>query len=290
MRRILAQVLIFLTSFGQCRSFGFVGHYVIGEAVHRTLTDNARTVIQECGLLTPFNNSMGRAAVWADSAKYQKRYSWTRTIHYFDTPGDPPETCGRIVDVGDPGDLNLLSALNNFTRPLQVACPSQLNFNLLLHLLQDLHQPLHLTGKARGGNTVHLVINGRRTTLHGFWDSGAINTFITQRLPVGNRTVKDAIAHFVNLSENTLRTIPLGTAQQVFVDWANEVLFENCRLLWRYNEMTNDEYVEQALTLIEDLIVKAIQRSTYVLERLLTTSSDQDVIQINRLVIQPSYS
>lgn len=33
----------------------------------------------------------------------------------------------------------------------------------LVHFVGDLHQPLHLTGKARGGNQVHVRFEGHAT-------------------------------------------------------------------------------------------------------------------------------
>ena len=294
-------LLFLVASFKLCQAFGFVGHYIIGEVVHEKLSKDAREVIDSCGLLDSFNGSMGRAAVWADNAKYGKELRWTKTLHYFDTPNDPPSSCGQVTYV--PG-MNLLSALNNYTTCTSdtsdtstssaSSCPSQLRFNLLLHLLQDLHQPLHLTGKARGGNTIPVYIDGKRYTLHGFWDSGAINAFITQRLPVGERNVKGAIAYFSQKSKSTntgnSSTIVGPSATQsfpsLFLEWANEVSSENCKLLWRYKEMSSDEYVAQAMTLVEDLIVNAIQRSAYVLDTVLPCNYRQ---RGNTLIMQPGY-
>ncbi len=275
-------------------AFGFIGHYIVGEVVQKSLSQPALNAIQKCGLLHSFNGSMGSASVWADTAKYTNEYSWTRSLHYFDVPNDPPSDCKKIIREEGGGwradGRDLLSALNNFTQHGSCSekyshassCPSQLQFNLLLHLLQDLHQPLHLTGKARGGNSVHVIIKGRRYTLHGLWDTGILDAFITNKLPVGKRNVKGAIAHFFNKFQNEHMKeteTSLSSLPSLFIDWANEVSLENCRLLWRYNLLSGDEYMGRAMVLVEDLILKAVQRSVYVLDKVLNCEGNQLVIQ-----------
>ena len=50
----------------------------------------------------------------------------------------------------------------------------------VLHLIGDLHQPLHCTSLIdyefpkgdMGGNNIKITYNGEQTELHGFWDSG----------------------------------------------------------------------------------------------------------------------
>jgi nuclease S1 len=46
----------------------------------------------------------------------------------------------------------------------------------LIHFVGDIHQPLHL-GRAsdRGGNSITVTFNRKKTNLHSLWDSGLIN-------------------------------------------------------------------------------------------------------------------
>ncbi|KAI8924932.1 phospholipase C/P1 nuclease domain-containing protein [Entophlyctis helioformis] len=41
----------------------------------------------------------------------------------------------------------------------------------VIHFLGDLHQPLHATGRDRGGNDAKVSFNGRQTSLHAVWDT-----------------------------------------------------------------------------------------------------------------------
>lgn len=41
----------------------------------------------------------------------------------------------------------------------------------MVHLVEDLHQPLHLSGRARGGNDWMVKFDGYRVNLHRVWDN-----------------------------------------------------------------------------------------------------------------------
>lgn len=44
------------------------------------------------------------------------------------------------------------------------------SLRFLVHFLGDIHQPLHLTSRERGGNGDPVLWEGRRTNLHSLWD------------------------------------------------------------------------------------------------------------------------
>jgi hypothetical protein len=69
----------------------------------------------------------------------------------------------------------------------------------LVHFVGDMHMPLHLTGRERGGNGVKVRFGGRITNLHSLWDS----RLIAQTL----RTIPRNYTHSLPLSyvENHLR-------------------------------------------------------------------------------------
>lgn len=46
----------------------------------------------------------------------------------------------------------------------------------LVHLIGDIHQPMHLGNLAdRGGNEIDVLVNGETTNLHALWDNGLID-------------------------------------------------------------------------------------------------------------------
>ncbi|KAF8880044.1 phospholipase C/P1 nuclease domain-containing protein [Infundibulicybe gibba] len=114
-------------------------------------------------------------AAWADAVRFYKR--WSGPLHYVGAVGDyPSETCLFPGTQGWEGQLNVLTGIRNVTDILEGG-PGVVEDELaeealkfLVHFLGDLHMPLHLTGRARGGNSIKVLWNGRHTNLHSVWD------------------------------------------------------------------------------------------------------------------------
>jgi len=115
-------------------------------------------------------------STWADRFKYKMR--WSAALHYVGSPDDyPSETCAFPGDhgwAGKKGD-NLLSAIRNVTTILdnwEIVNEALSNeaLKFLVHFYGDLHMPLHLTGRDRGGNSVKVRFDNRQTNLHSLWD------------------------------------------------------------------------------------------------------------------------
>ncbi|KAF9445688.1 phospholipase C/P1 nuclease [Macrolepiota fuliginosa MF-IS2] len=152
-------------------------------------------------------------ATWADRFKYRMR--WSAPLHYVGAVGDhPSDVCmfpGLDGWAGKP-DINLLGGIaNTSTILLSYADGESHNVALaqealkfIVHFLGDLHMPLHLTGRDRGGNGVSVCWEGRKTNFHSVWDglvvAKAIRTVrsnYTRPLPGGfeqvERNLKGAI-------------------------------------------------------------------------------------------------
>lgn len=94
-------------------------------------------------------------ASWADRIRGFPVYRWASTLHYVNPLGDhPSEVCtfGEEGWVGHEG-VNVLGAIRNTTDWLvdgKDGANEALKF--LVHFVGDLHMPLHLTGRDKGGN------------------------------------------------------------------------------------------------------------------------------------------
>ncbi|KAJ7072064.1 phospholipase C/P1 nuclease domain-containing protein [Mycena amicta] len=125
-------------------------------------------------------------ATWADKLRYKMR--WSAALHYVGAVGDhPSQTCdfpGARGWAGKRG-VNVLGGIRNVTSILEdvvavkgkkrslsamqyEAANEALKF--LIHFMGDMHMPLHLTGRDRGGNSDKVLFNGRETNLHSLWD------------------------------------------------------------------------------------------------------------------------
>ena len=116
--------------------------------------------------------TLAEASLWPDRIRGEARWAHTRDWHYVNIGDDAP--FDTLVE-GEPGHGQLLRAIRkNFLllgdagAPL-VARGEALSF--VLHLVADLHQPLHVgRSEDRGGNTIDVSFDGQVTNLHRLWD------------------------------------------------------------------------------------------------------------------------
>lgn len=112
-------------------------------------------------------------AAWADKNRWRLR--WSGPLHYVNGLGDHPgDTClfpGERGWGGREGN-NVLGGIRNTTTVLQDYNKDEASieaaneaFKFLVHFLGDLHQPLHLTGRERGGNGIKVLFDGRQTSM-----------------------------------------------------------------------------------------------------------------------------
>lgn len=122
--------------------------------------------------------SMADAATWPDAIRDLPEWTHTRNWHYINI-GDA-EPFSALVE-GAPGHGRLLSAIDENLRVLgDVSAADDRRREALcfvLHLVADLHQPLHV-GRAedRGGNRVTVSFGGQEMNLHRLWDSGLLRS------------------------------------------------------------------------------------------------------------------
>jgi len=149
-------------------SWGKTGHRVVGQIAENHLTPKAAKAVRD--LLGP--DSLAEVANWADEIRSDpsmKRYDpW----HYVNIPDGQTYEAMEKNPAGD-----ILVALKTFEATLRNAgAPKEERIQALkfmVHMIGDLHQPLH-AGKREdlGGNrvTVHWFRNAESTNLHTVWD------------------------------------------------------------------------------------------------------------------------
>lgn len=121
------------------------------------------------------------AAVWMDDVKSRGLESWSNW-HFIDLPFNPDNL---IIPAFDPNAENVKWAINNSYATLTDkdggSFERAISLRFLLHLVGDMHQPLHcvegyfngtLSGGDQGG-TLFLISGQKEENLHFYWDSGA---------------------------------------------------------------------------------------------------------------------
>jgi len=162
-------------------AWGPQGHRTVGAIADQLLSPAARAAVGELlrADLDKFGNPSGRTSleevsVWADElhGTPAAEPAW----HYDDIP-----ICGAIPKARycPDGQCNseqlkrLAAVLAEARAPLRARNEA---LKWVVHLVADLHQPLHAADNAdRGGNRVHVALPGLRThgreTLHRAWDT-----------------------------------------------------------------------------------------------------------------------
>lgn len=164
-------------------AWGQAGHAIVATIAQSLLHPAVRTHL--CTILPSFTSytspyprkgaphthcHLATLASWPDTAKW--RMPWSGHLHYVNPVHDePPETC-TYGEQGFTDQDNVLTGLVNYTRQLRDGTGAERDVALrfVTHFVGDLHQPLHLTGRARGGNDVWVRYEGRKARLHSVWD------------------------------------------------------------------------------------------------------------------------
>jgi len=104
-------------------------------------------------------------------------------MHYVNPLADWPS---KDCVFGDKGwhspEKNIILAINNYTRIVDAGFGEERDYSLrfLVHYLGDLRQPLHLTGREKGGNGIKVRFEKRLSTLHGVWDDRLITKAVRE--------------------------------------------------------------------------------------------------------------
>ena len=198
-RRIAFVLLTWIGLPGATYAWGCSGHHIVALIALHHLNPRALAGVEELLTAQAIDPSLARyckdetadpfvgAATWADDVK---RAEGTGSWHYIDIPrgiaqGDPNQYCepvGPLRNGNRPGCL--LSALHD-----QLAILDNGNqadraraLRYVIHLIGDLHQPLHVNDNAdRFGNCVLVQFRTKSTNLHSLWDSGILDGVLSER-------------------------------------------------------------------------------------------------------------
>jgi hypothetical protein len=147
-------------------AWGAEGHRLIGELAESQLTPAARAEVSRLLALEP-GASLSSIATWADEIRSRETAPW----HYVNPP---PGNCSyeRARDCED-GQC-AVDALIAQVAILQSRDKDEqrlIALKWVVHLVGDVHQPLHAGFKGdKGGNLYQLQAFGRGTNLHSLWD------------------------------------------------------------------------------------------------------------------------
>lgn len=196
-KRILLNVvttLLLLTLPASSFAWGPTGHRVVAEIAQRHLTPAAKTKVSQ--LLD--GRTLADIANWPDELRSDPRFNKYAVIHYATVKDGltsyrdaEKAPCGDVVAAIDAftaflrtGSREALYAVKALTDKSDGDCNSHETepitraqaLSFLVHLMGDLHQPLHVGGTDRGGNLVKVNwMNRWETNLHSTWDDEMVD-------------------------------------------------------------------------------------------------------------------
>lgn len=153
-------------------SWGQKGHDVTCAIAQKHLTRKAEKKIS--AILD--GKSIVYWANWMDNASHTPEYQYTSTWHYKNIDADETFETAQINKDGD-----VLIAVNEQIAALKSGKLNKeeqaLALKFLVHLVGDMHCPMHMGHKSdRGGNKWQVQFFGRGSNLHKIWDSEVIES------------------------------------------------------------------------------------------------------------------
>ena len=168
---ILAFLLIPSGDLQQSSAWGQNGHRIVGDIAADYLTQDARKEINR--ILGPA--SMAIASTWMDKIKSDPAYDHTHDWHWVTIPNGMTY---KETEKNPNGDLinTLRTIINELKSGSLSAEEERENLKMLIHLVGDIHQPLHVgNGNDRGGNETEVEWFYEESNLHRLWDTDMID-------------------------------------------------------------------------------------------------------------------
>ena len=158
--------------------WGVKGHQTIALIAQSQLTPATQATIDRLLALEP-GSSLMSISTWADEHRDSSNTRW----HYINFPrGD----CHFQKQRDCPDGECVIEAIKMQRAIFHSTAPDPdrlLALKFLVHLVGDIHQPLHAGfGDDRGGNTYQLQYQSEGTNLHALWDTPMVEQF--RRNPV----------------------------------------------------------------------------------------------------------
>lgn len=239
----IAAFLVFCST--NAHAYGPTGHRTIAELASRHLSPEAAAAVKEL-----FGDEfMAEASTWPDEMRSNSEEFWQRTslpYHYINLPDGVSYEESEKNPAGD-----AYTALAMFTETLKNQNASledrKTALRFIIHLVGDLHQPLHAGHKEDwGGNRIEIAWFGRMTNLHMVWDEDLINrhnlSFTEWTRFLDAKVKPEQIAEWQ-------KATPL--------DWVNEIVVLRDDIYEVGNAIYSYEYVYRYTPLLKSQLSKA---------------------------------
>ncbi len=253
-----AMIFILAIYFKDACAWGSDGHRIVANIAEFNLEPKVFSKIR-----SEFNiKHLTNVAVWADDKKIKR--ARPIVLHYtniakskriYDQARDCPEKKCATEKVKE-----FISILKNKTFSW-IKRFQALKF--LVHLVADVHQPMHIgNAEDRGGNEIVLNIGEETTNLHALWDH-----FL---LPPHKNNLRSLSR---KLNNESLQEQKVKWMQGAVVDWTNEsralVLDFGYPVDFEFQRTVSKEYIKQGRKIVREQLCKAGIRLSYILNQII---------------------
>lgn len=196
MKKII--LLLFLAtnlSFANNPIWSKTGHRVVGEVAQENLTKKAAKALAE--ILD--GKSLAALSTFGDEIKADSTFRKFSAWHYVNYPADkkygdePPSKQGDLMS-GIEKCIEVIKDENS------TKADKAFYLKMLVHLIGDLHQPMHVGRlEDKGGNDIQVRWFNKGSNLHRVWDSNMIDDYgmsyteLASNLPRLSKTQKNSI-------------------------------------------------------------------------------------------------
>ncbi len=207
-------------------AFGPTGHRVVGRIAESHLTPAAARAVKE--LLG--TETLARVGTWADEIRSDPKWKHASPWHYVTIEDGETYASSKKNPRGD-----AIEAVKRFVATLRSPSATKqektIALKWIVHLIGDLHQPLHVgRGKDRGGNTIQTKWFGESVKLHAVWDSKLIDS---------TELSFSELAEFIN--KPTDKQVKTWQDSEV-LDWVQESIDYREQVYTVPGDSTNDSY------------------------------------------------
>ena len=224
--------------------WGDKGHEIIAYIGQAHLSEQAREKVK--GILK--KSTMAEASIWPDHQG--RKIPDMNPFHYVNLP----ENATAYDFSRDCPEGNCVvqaifwyqRAMVNKEAPLNVR---RIALRYVIHLIGDVHQPLHAGyRKDKGGNDIPVIFQGRKMNLHQLWDSGVLESEGGSAAEIANRMNS-------RLTSDKIKAWETGSPST----WAFEsfTYARSCAYKIPEDGKITEEYQKRAMPIMEQRVAQA---------------------------------
>jgi hypothetical protein len=244
----LLLTVLFSAAFG----WGQTGHRVTGHIADAYLSKKTKTALAKI-LGT---ESLAMASTWMDEIRSDSTYDYTSDWHWVTINNGETYAASAKNPKGDV--IMTLERVINELKSKKLSAEKEREYlKMLIHLIGDIHQPLHVgCCDDRGGNQVKVTWHGANSNLHTVWDTKMIESTDLSYTEFAASLAKPSAAEVKRLQSSSI------------LDWANESIALR-KQVYNYGDgKLGYEYSYQNLNTVRKRLLEAGVRLAGVLNQI----------------------